>query len=224
MSKKDDILAADEVLSIEHEPIPLKTSRIEMLADGVFAIVVTLLVIDIHVPQLTGPIAAIELPHSLESLIPRILSYVMSFLIVGIYWIGHHQMSHYIKRADRPFLWLNIIYLMFVAFLPFSTALLAQYTDQPIAVAIYGFNLILSGLALFCIWWYASHKHRLIDKDLSGEFIYLVKKRILTAPLLYILAIIFAFLSTKISLVIFIIVQAIYIIPSQMIDRFWDER
>src|SRR6266487_2888595 len=109
----------------------LNTNRIEAFSDGVFAVAITLLVLNLQVPQLAS---ANELVPKLSELWPKLLSYALSFVIVGIYWVAHHNTFHYIKQSDRNLLWLNILLLMCIVFLPFPTALLGQYPEQRVSV------------------------------------------------------------------------------------------
>ncbi len=101
----------------------LTTGRITAFSDGVFSIAITLLVLNLCVPTVPG-----ELLDQLGKQWPSLLSYILSFVIVGIYWVAHHNMFHYIKRSDRPFLWINILLLMCVAFIPFPAGLLGQFS------------------------------------------------------------------------------------------------
>ena len=130
----------------------ISKSRIETLTDGVFAIVMTLLVLEIAVPQLSHSEAATELPKQLLELWPVILSYATSFIILGFLWIAHDYQFHYVKRANRTFLWITIFYLMFIAFVPFSTALIGEYGDQQISVIIYGINISVVGFWEYVRW------------------------------------------------------------------------
>ena len=103
----------------------LETDRLETLADGVFAIAMTILVFEITVPDLaTGELD--QLGSKLLALWPKLLAYVISFIVLGIFWIGHHNQFAFIRRANRTFLWLNIVFLMLIAFIPFSAALLGR--------------------------------------------------------------------------------------------------
>lgn len=200
----------------------LTTSRIEALADGVFAVVMTLLVLDLKVP-VAGPDASAELPGKLLELWPRLLSFVLSFVIAGVYWVGHHNQYHFIRRSDRVLLWINILFLLCVAFIPFSTALLGEYPQQPIAVVIYGLNLILIGLVLYAHWWYATADCRLVDHDIDPHVVRVAKQRILIAPVAYTLAILLAFVGTALSLAIYLLVPVLYILPGA-VDRHWLRR
>ncbi len=201
----------------------LTTSRIEALADGVFAVVMTLLVLDLKVPVVAGPDAAAELPGKLFELWPRLLSFALSFVIAGVYWVGHHNQYHFIRRSDRVLLWINILFLLCVAVIPFSTALLGEYPQQPIAVAIYGLNLILIGLVLYAHWWYATADYRLVDHDIDPHLVRVAKQRILIAPIAYALAILLSFVGTALSLTIYVLVPVLYIVPGA-VDRHWHRR
>ena len=138
-------------------------NRIEALTDGVFAVAMTLLVLDIKVPELQQALASTQLPHELLALWPKLLSYSISFVILGVYWVGHHLQLAFIRTADRLLLWINMLFLLFVVLVPFSTALLSEYTNQRVAIAVYGANLIAIGLVLALHWWYATNQRRHVD-------------------------------------------------------------
>jgi uncharacterized membrane protein len=196
----------------------LATNRLEALVDGVFAVVMTLLVLDITVPSPTQPHAVAHLLPNLLALKPTVLSYALSFVIAGIYWVGHHNQFAYIRRTDRPLLWINILFLMCVAFIPFSAALLAAYPGQRIAVIIYGANLIVVGLVLYLQWWYATRNRHLVDADLDPHVVRLATTRILMAPVIYVVAIGLSFVNTAVSIGIYVLVPVLYILPGH-IDR-----
>ena len=108
----------------------ITTGRIETLVDGVFAIVMTVLVFDIHVPLQTE-VDQVGLASALSLLAPNLLSYVITFVILGVFWVGHHNQYFYIRRADRVLLWINILFMMCVALLPFSAGVFSRYGQQP---------------------------------------------------------------------------------------------
>jgi uncharacterized membrane protein len=129
-----------------NEETRISKCRLEFLTDGIFAIVMTLLVLEITVPQISShapDVVQADLLKKLLDLWPKIFSYVISFMILAIYWRAHHRQFHYIKQADGVLVWTNIMFLMAVSFLPFSTALLGEYIDQQISVLIYGGNSIV---------------------------------------------------------------------------------
>ena len=141
--------------------------RIITLTDAVLAIVMTLLVLEIVVPELSRSEVATELPKRLLELLPDVWSYAISFIILGFFWIAHDDQFHYIKRANRTLLWITIFYLMFIAFIPFSTALIGSYGDQQISVIIYGINIIIVLFWTYLQWKYATRERHLVDNDLD---------------------------------------------------------
>ncbi len=189
----------------------LTTGRITAFSDGVFSIAITLLVLNLHVPTVPG-----KLLDQLRTQWPSLLSYLLSFVIVGIYWVAHHNMFHYIKRSDRPFLWINILLLMCVAFIPFPAGLLGQYSGQRISLITYASSLILTNLMLSLLWWYATSNHRLVDQDIDPHFVRTVNRRNMTAPVVYLVSIGLSFLSPLASLIVFFLFPLYYIIPSHI--------
>src|SRR5215471_8097703 len=198
----------------------LSTTRLEAFSDGVFAVAITLLVLNLQVPQIT---AISELVPRLVELWPKLLSYVLSFVLVGIYWVAHHNTFHYIKRSDRNLLWLNILLLLCIVFIPFPTALLGQYPQQQVSIIIYAGTLVSTGLVLQMLWWYATSGYRLVDRDIDPRLVQRATRRNLTAPLIYLLAIGISLFSVQASLILFILVPLYYILPGQ-IDRHWVQR
>ncbi len=189
----------------------LTTGRITAFSDGVFSIAITLLVLNLHVPTVPG-----KLLDQLRTQWPSLSSYLLSFVIVGIYWVAHHNMFHYIKRSDRPFLWINILLLMCVAFIPFPAGLLGQYSGQRISLITYASSLILTNLMLSLLWWYATSNHRLVDQDIDPHFVRTVNRRNMTAPVVYLVSIGLSFLSPLASLIVFFLFPLYYIIPSHI--------
>jgi len=198
----------------------LSTSRLETLTDGIFAIAMTLLVLNLQIPQIPAALVAARLPHQLEALWPKVLSFILSFIVVGVYWVGHHNQFHYIRRVDRSFMWINILFLLAIAFIPFSAGLLGTYVRQQVVVAIYGLNLVAVGATLSLIWWYATADHRLVDADLSAQAVRAGGQRILLGVGLYLLAVALAFINTWLSVAMYIIVPLLYILPGR-IDRYF---
>jgi uncharacterized membrane protein len=190
----------------------LTTARIMAFSDGVFAIAITLLVLNLQVPKVPVP----ELVGRVLALWPNFLSYLLSVVIIGIYWIAHHNMFHYIKRSNRPLLWINILLLMCVAFIPFPAGLLGEYPLQRISIIIYASSLIVTNLFLSLLWWYAARDHRLVDEDIDPHFVSIVNRRNLTAPVVYLLSIGISILSPLASLIVFFLFPLYYIFPSHV--------
>ena len=145
--------------------------RLKALADGVFAIVMTLLVLELGVEEIAKTSANKELVHGLLEMWPRFLIYGLSFLILGIFWIIHHVLFDAIKRSDTPLIWLNILFLMFVTLIPFSTSLFGKFGAKQITALIYGINMLFLFNLGWAIWVYATDKNRLVDRDLDPSII-----------------------------------------------------
>ncbi len=138
--------------------------RIVNFSDGVFAIAITLLVLDIRVPDIPENMVAGELPAALLALWPKYLGYVLSFVVISTFWTIHHSIFRPIRAYDRGLLYLNFLFLMFVAFVPFPTSLLGEYGDRRLPVAIYAGTLAIGRLLLTAIHWYSTRNDRLLDE------------------------------------------------------------
>jgi uncharacterized membrane protein len=171
--------------------------RIVFFSDAVFAIAITLLVLDIRVPDIPANLAAEELPDRLLGLWPKFFSYMLSFLVIISYWMSHHSIFRAIRGYDRRLMWLNSLFLMCIAFLPFPTALLSQYSDQQLVVVIYAGSLAITRLLLSAVWWYASSQPRLTSTDMDPSMIKAFRTRGLVIPLIFLLSIAISFLSVR---------------------------
>jgi uncharacterized membrane protein len=152
----------------------LGLERLIFFSDAVFAIAITLLVLNIKLPGNLTPPNTITSDQLLQAVVDQtgnILGYAIGFLVLGVYWIVHHHAFQYIKRYDGRLLWINIIFLMFVAFLPFPTSLLGQYGNLPFAVCFYAASVAIAGLMSTLIWLYATYQYRLVDPALDPQVI-----------------------------------------------------
>jgi uncharacterized membrane protein len=170
-------------------------SRLEAFSDGIFAIVITLLVLEIRLPETDYS----NLPAALRSILPKILAYVMSFAIIGLYWVFHHYTLNFIKQVDGMVLWINILFLLFISFLPFPTIIMGRYPFQTLSVVMYGANLLLINATGF-----ASIIHLRRNKHLSSalftDVIYKSQiKLYLIVNFLYVAAIALAFFLPSVS-------------------------
>jgi len=166
--------------------------RIVFFSDAVFAIAITILVLDIRVPEGLSPA---ELPAQLLDLGPRYVSYVISFLVLAIYWQAHHKVFKPITGYDGAMVWLNVLFLMAVAFLPFPTSLLGEYSEEQISVVIYAVNAAVASLLLVAISWYATSNHRLVGPDLDDEENRIRRVQGLAVPVVFLLSIGVSFFS-----------------------------
>jgi uncharacterized membrane protein len=192
---------------------------LEYLTDAVLAIVMTLLVLELTVPQLSHSEASTELTRELVELSPVFMSYATSFIILGFAWIGDIDQLHFIKRVNRTFLWITIFYLMFIALIPFSTALLGEYWDQQVSVIFYGINLFIAAFWYNVKWWYAIRNRLLIDQDSDPNIIRAITRRHLIAPIMYMIAIVVSYASLEVSIILYIATPLYFLLPI-LADRY----
>jgi uncharacterized membrane protein len=145
----------------------MEKSRLEAFSDGVFAIVITLLILDIRFPEVEYS----QFKETLVSLLPRILAYVMSFIIIGLYWVVHHNSMHAMRKTDRGFLWLNILLLLCVSFIPFPTSLLGRYPFQAGPIIIYGITLITCNAVGYLMLLYVHFRPHLAAPEFSEKYL-----------------------------------------------------
>jgi uncharacterized membrane protein len=161
-------------------------------SDAVFAIAITILVLDIRVPDGLSPA---ELPAQVLTLSPKYLSYVISFLVLAVYWQAHHRVFRPIRGYDGTLVWLNFLFLMAVAFLPFPTSLLGEYSREQVSVVIYATNAAVASLLLSAISWYVASGHRLVAPDLDVEEVRLRRLQGLAVPVVFLASIGVSFFS-----------------------------
>jgi TMEM175 potassium channel family protein len=200
---------------VDHAQPGLPANRVEALSDGIFAIAMTILVLEVHVPELAS---SADLGAALARLWPKLASYVLSFLLLGTLWVGHHFQFHYIRRTDRTLLWLNIGFLMCISFLPFCTSVVGSYPQEPLGIRIYGGTLMLAGILLYAHWAYATRRRRLCHASLEESVVRSIKNRIAVGLCVYAAAIGASFLSTTMSLLIFAAMPLAYLMPTH-VDR-----
>jgi uncharacterized membrane protein len=192
------------------------TTRIEALTDGVFAIVMTLMVFDIRVPQAPPE----QLWSELVNLWPSFLAYAISFVQLGIYWIGHRNQYNFISKEDHTIRWITLLFLALVAFIPFSTQLISNYPTHRVALLVYGINLIVIGLVLYWHWHYATSERRLVDPNLSPAVVYIGVRRCLMAPAAYAVACLTSLSPLPIILELYALIPLLYLFPG-IVERLW---
>ena len=156
--------------------------RILALSDGVFAIAMTLLTLEIAVPAAT---IDTHLPKALLELWPQYLAYFLSFVVIARFWVAHHLYFRLIGRYDSVLVWRNLLLLMFVAFLPFPTAVLGSHNGSPAAAILYAAAVILAGAASVASWWYASGRGRLLRPDIGQARVRALRARGLISPVFF---------------------------------------
>ena len=161
-------------------------SRILALSDSVFAVAMTLLIFEIAVPATTSDA---DLPKALLGLWPRYLAYVVSFVVIARFWVAHRLAFRLISRDDGVLVWLNLLLLMLVAFLPFPTAVVGEHAGSPAATVLYATSVILAALASTAYWWYASGRAGLLRPDARRAQVRALRARSLSAPVFFALTV-----------------------------------
>ena len=206
-------------MTLENKSIELGKNRIEALSDGIFAIVMTLLVLELKVTGLPENASNVVLAPALFHLWPEFLSYIVSFIGLGIYWVAHHYMYHVIKRSDRTLLWLNILFFMFVSLIPFSANMINSYRQTQIAPLFFGANLTLIGWTLYLQWVYVSSKPDMLVDYITSGYKEAVKLRFLIIPIVATIAMLVCFWSVDILLVVYSALLPFYMIPGRITSR-----
>jgi uncharacterized membrane protein len=142
--------------------------RLIFFSDAVFAIAITLLSLDIRLPNVGSNVSNADLAGLLLSIWPKYLAYIISFLVIGLFWMGHHRKFRVIRRFDNAFILLNLVLLMAIAFIPFVTSILSEFGNRT-ATIFYALTMVATGLVSSAIWQYAWHSGRLVQADLDGR-------------------------------------------------------
>jgi uncharacterized membrane protein len=195
----------------------MSTSRIETLVDGIFAIAMTILVLNLNIPDINGPLTSVAFQNAVYSIWPDVLSFVLSFVLLGVFWNIHHRTFHQIEKVDKVLLWINMIWLLFIVLVPFSNTLTGgQYGQFPLAHLI--FNLNMLGIAGFISlnWFYASKKG-FIHERVDSVRINIYKWVYVSFILITLLAIVLSFIIPHWSSMAYIlIIPTEYLIGRQM--------
>lgn len=196
----------------------LTTNRLEAFSDGVFAIAITLLILEIHLPtQVDAPHKSVA--ESLLAIWPSYFAYIFSFVTVGIYWVNHHYIFKIYQKTNHVFNLLNVFFLMCISFLPFPTEVLGTHlldvNEQRTTISFYVFGLLLPALSWFLLWLYASSNYRLIDTNLSPRFVRHLTRQYRLSPVIYLIALIVALIQPVVGLVIAVGLTFLYLLPSK---------
>ena len=182
---------------LRYEGMDLGTQRIENLTDGMFAIIMTILVLNLSLPVVTGS-GSDDLSERLIEMLPDVWAYALSFAVLAVVWMLHHYQFSFIRDTDSLLLWLNIIFLMFASLMPFSTMLLRE-PDQAVALRIYDTNIFLVLLALYAHWWYATRGCRLVDTSIEKRSVRLMKITLIAGMVFFAVGVALTFFDAGIS-------------------------
>jgi uncharacterized membrane protein len=187
----------------------VNTGRLEAFSDGVIAIIITIMVLELKVPHETDLSA-------LRPLVPVLLSYLLSFVFIGIYWNNHHHMLHAAHKVNGRILWANLHLLFWLSLVPFGTGWMGQNCFEPLPVALYGMILLMAGVAYFILARQLASFHGrdsklaiAFGKDMKG----------LVSVVIYAAAIPLSFVSTILAIAMYVFVALVWFIPDRRIER-----
>ncbi len=188
----------------------LTTGRLQGLADGIFGFAMTLLVLNLALPQ---GLSEAELASTLSRQGITFYSYGLSFILLGFFWISHHHHFHHIKKTDGVHIWINIILLMFVALVPFSTALMSDYFSTNLAQVFFSANMMAIGLLFAAHWAYAVFRHRLVEADIDKEIITSHLRRSFVVPIVTAIVMVVALYYPRESNYIYLVIIVLFLTP-----------
>ena len=196
----------------------MDSARAETFSDGVFAIAITLLILNVTLHRTGG-----TLGHDLLRLWPSYLAYAVSFLTIGIMWVNHHTIFRHIERVDRLFLLLNLLLLMCVAFVPFPTGIAAEFArsddSRRAAALLYGITLTTTAVFFNSLWLYASRGGRLLSPNADRREVSGITRSYIPGAPMYGIATLIAFADSRASLILFAVIALFYALSSSFFGR-----
>ena len=199
-----------------------ETGRLEAFSDGVFAVAITLLVLNIKIPGIDLPAGKlpndIDLWKALGNEWPMLAAYTTSFLTIGIMWLNHHRLYIQIKRTDTGLLLINLLLLLIIVFIPVPTALLAEYLVRPdlhTAAIVYSGTCLAMACCFNLLWRYASYHNRLLGKDVDTRSVIAISQQYLFGPFLYLIIFGVAWFNTLACIILSSIAALFFALPGR---------
>ena len=189
----------------------MSNDRVEAFSDGVFAIILTLLVLELHVPNIGDHASLSQYAAAMAPLIPKVVTFALTFILICIHWVSHHYFFGRLKDVTIGLVWLNNLFLLWLCFMPFPTAMLGDHPTDQFPVLLYAVNQLLAAVTFFAFRSYAT-KNRLFVDDASIKA--MGPRHSLPAIAIFTLSIPFTFVSVYLSLVCFLIVPLLYFVPT----------
>jgi uncharacterized membrane protein len=192
------------------------TNRLETFSDGVIAIAITLLVLEVHVPDRSEIHSNRDLWRELGDLWPEYVGYLLSFIVIGIMWANHHNIFKHIGAIDHNLIVLNTLLMLCIGFIPFTTALLSSYLGDPgerTAMLVYTGWFTFTATIYNLLWWYPRHRPGLLRSDTDPREVQTITRRFSFGPPLYLLSFLLALVSVEASLVLIGILAVLYLLP-----------
>ncbi len=202
---------------MKNKQLPIPLGRIEAFSDGVIAIIITLMILEIKVPSIESTATSQEIWTKVQGMMEPFIAYVLSFVMVGVLWVNHHQFLRQLKHSDRNLLWYNLHLLFWMSILPIPTNFLGQDFKRPEITALYGFVMFMCAFAFLLMREYVNrHDHLFID-NLALDLRKKARRKLMSSVVLYGISIFAGYISVYISIGIFVLIPAAYFIPTNII-------
>jgi TMEM175 potassium channel family protein len=199
-----------------HAFLPGASKRLEALSDGVFAIACTLLVLEIDIPHFKQGLSIADQWYEFSELIPSLIAFGFSFLNILVFWTNHDAINKVIVRYDTKTTYLNIVFLLFISLIPFTTAFIGQNPHSFVAIAVYGLVLMFASLTAILMYHHLAFKAKLFLPEVSAISKKRVYKQIVSSPFIYIAAVTGGLITTYIPITIYIIMPIIFMFMPQL--------
>lgn len=191
----------------------MSKDRVETFSDGVFAIILTLLVLELRVPEIANHSGLGQYAAAMLPLIPKFVSFALSFVIISIHWVGHHYFFRHLRNAPLGLVWLNNLFLLWLCLMPFPTAMLGDHPTDQFPVLLYGVNQLLAALTFFAFRSYAGNNKLFVDNASAKA---MGPRHSMPAVTILILSILLAFVNVYLSLICFLLVPLLYFVPNMI--------
>jgi uncharacterized membrane protein len=188
----------------------MNKNRLENFSDGVFAVAVTLLILNVKIPE-THNLDNHRLNWKLILSLPHLITFAFSFLVVGVFWVAHHRIFSFVRVLDSTLLWMNILYLLFVTIIPFSASILSENPFLPTAILLYSITLLIIAFMHFLLLQYILRNKSLKHEALTKEIYRASQKTAIVGPVCYIIAAVASFITVYISFAAIICAMVFYI-------------
>lgn len=199
-----------------------ETGRLEAFSDGVFAVAITLLVLNIKIPGLDLPTGQLPDDKKLLRILavewPMLVAYATSFATIGVMWINHHRLFQHIKRIDTGLMLLNLLLLALIVFIPVPTALLAEYLprlDAHTAAIVYTGTYVVTACCFNVLWRYASYHHRLLGKNIDAQGVAAISRQYVFGPVFYLVAFGLAWINTLAAALFCFLLALFFALPGR---------
>jgi uncharacterized membrane protein len=198
------------------ERVSITSSRLEGFSDGVIAIIITLMVLEIRIPKIDVRLSSRDALHHLFPIIPQLVAYALSFVMLGVLWVNHHQFFRQCKFIDRPIMWYNLNLLLWMCLIPIPTAFLGTNFQMPLAAVLYGSIMFMCAVSFAFMREYVFRHPEVLIEHISIAHKRKLRLKIRISMALYLISIFASFLSVYISYAIFILVPSMYFMPANI--------